>query len=89
VIGADDGRPKAWLRLMRDLTRVASAGIISAGRAFVQNLRRGHYAITADLPVHDRSALRSTRLRWHSDQNHHATALTSGALGPDQRNKAG
>jgi len=27
---------------------------IAAGHAFVQNLRRGHYAITADLPVRDR-----------------------------------
>ncbi len=27
---------------------------VTAGHAFVQNLRRGHYAISADLPVHDR-----------------------------------
>ena len=53
-IEADHGRLKAWLRLMRGLKRVASARIIAAGHAFVQNLRRGHYAITADLPVHDR-----------------------------------
>jgi transposase, IS6 family len=39
---------------MRGLKRVASARTISAGHAFVQNLRRGHYANTADLPVHDR-----------------------------------
>jgi IS6 family transposase len=54
AIEADHGRLKAWLRLMRGLKRVASARIIAAGHAFVQNLRRGHYAITADLPVHDR-----------------------------------
>jgi transposase-like protein len=27
---------------------------ISAGHAFVQNLRRGHYELTAELPLHDR-----------------------------------
>jgi transposase InsO family protein len=27
---------------------------IAAGHAFVQNLRRGHYALSADLPIHDR-----------------------------------
>jgi transposase, IS6 family len=53
-IEADHGRLKARLRPMRGLTRVASARTISAGHAFVQNLRRGHYAITVDLPVHDR-----------------------------------
>jgi hypothetical protein len=34
--------------------RVASARTISAGHAFVQNLRRGHYAITVDVAVQDR-----------------------------------
>jgi transposase len=33
---------------------LASARTIAAGQAFVQNLRRGHYAITADLPAGDR-----------------------------------
>jgi hypothetical protein len=33
---------------------MTSARTIAAGPAFVQNLRRGHHAITADLPVHDR-----------------------------------
>jgi IS6 family transposase len=54
VIEADHGRLKARLRPMRGLKRPASARTIAAGHAFVQNLRRGHYAITADLPVHDR-----------------------------------
>jgi hypothetical protein len=39
---------------MRGLKRLASARTIFAGHAFVQNLRRGHYAITRDLPVQDR-----------------------------------
>jgi hypothetical protein len=33
---------------------LASARTITAGHAFVQNLRRGHHAITADLALHDR-----------------------------------
>ena len=39
---------------MRGLKRLTSARTVAAGHAFVQNLRRGHYAITADLPVRDR-----------------------------------
>jgi transposase, IS6 family len=54
TVEADHGRLKARLRPMRGLDCLASARIISAGHAFVQNLRRGHYAITADLPERDR-----------------------------------
>jgi transposase-like protein len=53
-IEADHGRFKARLRPMRGLKRLACARTIAAGHAFVQNLRRGHYAITDDLPVRDR-----------------------------------
>jgi transposase, IS6 family len=44
----------ARLRPMRGLSQLPSARTIAAGHAFVQNLRRGHYAITADLALHDR-----------------------------------
>jgi transposase-like protein len=54
TVEADHGRLKSRLRPMRGLKRVASAHTISAGHTFVQNLRRGHHAITADMPVHDR-----------------------------------
>ena len=53
-IETDHGRLTARLRPMRGLQRVTSARTIAAGHAFVQNLRRGHYAITGDLPMHDR-----------------------------------
>ena len=53
-IESDHGRLKARLRPMRGLKRLASARTITAGQAFMQNLRRGHYAITADLPAHNR-----------------------------------
>jgi hypothetical protein len=42
---------------MRGLKRLAFARIIAAGHAFVQNVRRGHYALTADLPLHDRARI--------------------------------
>jgi transposase-like protein len=54
AIETDHGRLKARLRPMRGLKRLASARTIAAGHAFVQNLRRGHYALTSDLPVQDR-----------------------------------
>jgi transposase, IS6 family len=51
---ADHGRLEARLRPMRGLKRLASAGTVAAGHAFVQNLRRGHYAVTVDVPILDR-----------------------------------
>ena len=39
---------------MRGLKTDTGARIVTAGHAFVQNLRRGHYAITADLHPRDR-----------------------------------
>jgi transposase, IS6 family len=54
VVEADHGRLKARLRPMRGLKTIRAGRTIAAGHAFVQNLRRGHYEITAELPVHDR-----------------------------------
>jgi IS6 family transposase len=45
---ADHGRLKARLRPMRGFKHVRSARVISAGHAFVQNLRRGHYELAVD-----------------------------------------
>ena len=39
---------------MRGLKTITSLRTVAAGHAFVQNLRRGHYEITAELPTHDR-----------------------------------
>ena len=39
---------------MRGLKRIRSATTIAAGHAFVENLRRGHYELTVDVPTHDR-----------------------------------
>jgi transposase-like protein len=54
LIEADHGRLKARLPPMRGLKLLASARTIAAGHSFVQNLRRGHYELTVDMPVHDR-----------------------------------
>jgi len=45
---------EGWLGPMRGLKRPAAAHTMAAGHAFVENLRRGHHAISADLPQHDR-----------------------------------
>ena len=47
-VEADHGRLKARLRPMRGLKQLRSAQVISAGHAFVQNLRRGHYELGVD-----------------------------------------
>ena len=39
---------------MRGLKTFRSARILTTGHAFVQNLRRGHYDIATDAPVHHR-----------------------------------
>jgi transposase-like protein len=44
-IEADHGRVKARLRPMRGLKHDRNAGVVIAGHAFVQNLRRGHYEL--------------------------------------------
>ena len=52
TIEADHGRLKARLRPMRGLKTFRSARVLANGHAFVQNLRRGHYEIATDAPVH-------------------------------------
>jgi transposase-like protein len=44
-IEADHGRLKSRLRPMRGLKQLRCARVISAGHAFVQNIRRGHYEL--------------------------------------------
>ena len=48
-IEADHGRLKSRLGPMRGLKRLRSARVISAGHAFVQNLRRCHYELATDI----------------------------------------
>lgn len=62
VIEADHGRLKARLRPMRSFKRLRSARVISAGHAFVQNLRRGHYELGLDIDRRHRLAAIFTEL---------------------------
>ena len=61
-VEADHGRLKARLRPMRGLKRHRSVRTVAAGHAFVQNLRRGHYDIATEHPVHQRLAATFTEL---------------------------
>jgi transposase-like protein len=47
---AGHGRLKARLRPMRGLKQHRSARILAAGHALVQDIRRGHYDLAADIP---------------------------------------
>ena len=61
-VEADHRRLKARLGPMRGVKTIRSLRTVAAGHAFVQNLRRGHYAITADLPSLDRVRVAFTEL---------------------------
>src|SRR5919205_1646358 len=50
-IEADHGRLKSRLRAMRGLTQLRCARVITAGHAFIQNIRRGHYELGAEETV--------------------------------------
>jgi IS6 family transposase len=62
AVEADHGRLKARLRPMRGMKTIGSLRAVAAGHAFVQNLRRGHYELTAELPTHDRVRVAITEL---------------------------
>ncbi|RSM38889.1 IS6 family transposase, partial [Actinoplanes sp. ATCC 53533] len=49
-IEADHGQLKHRLRPMRGLRTDRTAGVVIAGHAFMQNLRRGHYEIGLEVP---------------------------------------
>ena len=51
AIEADHGRLKSRLRPMRGLKQLRCAQVISAGHAFLQNIRRGHYELGTEEAV--------------------------------------
>ena len=61
-VEADHGRLKSRLRPMRGLKRLQSAQVISAGHAFVQNLRPGHYELGTEAPTTLRAVAAFTEL---------------------------
>jgi IS6 family transposase len=50
-IESDHGRLKSRLRSMRGLKQLRCTRVISAGHAFIQNLRRGHYELGTEETV--------------------------------------
>jgi len=56
-VECDHGRLKARLGPMRGRNQDRSARVITAGHAFVQNLRRGHYKLAVDGPTSRRVAV--------------------------------
>ena len=53
-IEADHSRLKARLRPMRGLKTLRSAQVVSAGHAFIQNIRRGHYELGIEASANKR-----------------------------------
>jgi transposase-like protein len=49
-VECDHGRFKARWRPMRGMKRAAAVSVVARGHAFIQNLRRGHYRLSADIP---------------------------------------
>ena len=47
-IESDHGQLKSRLRAMRGLKSLRCARVITAGHAFIQNIRRGHYELGAE-----------------------------------------
>jgi transposase-like protein len=56
-IEVDHGRLKSRLGPMRGLKQDHSAKVVIAGHALVQNIRRGHYELAVEEPVHRRVAV--------------------------------
>jgi IS6 family transposase len=56
-VECDHGRLQARLGPMRGLKQDRNAGVVIAGHAFVQNLRRGHYELAVDEPANRRVAV--------------------------------
>ena len=50
-VAADHGQLKRRLRPMRGLNTDIGARVITAGHAFIQNLRRGHHQLAIDEPA--------------------------------------
>jgi IS6 family transposase len=56
-VECDHGRLKSRRRLMRGLKQNRSATVVLAGRALVQNVRRGHYELAVEEPTNRRVAV--------------------------------
>ena len=68
LLEADYGRLKSRLPAMRGLKQLRCARVITAGYAFIQNIRRGHYELGTEQTVTYGSRRPSTSWSWRSDQ---------------------
>jgi transposase-like protein len=55
-VEADHAQLKRWLRPMRGIKTMTGLRVLTAGHAFAQNLRRGHYELAVDEPARLRLA---------------------------------
>ena len=62
LVEADHGQLKTRLRPMRGLKQLRSIRVISAGHAFVQNVRRGHYELGSETDPKNRLTTAFTEL---------------------------
>jgi IS6 family transposase len=67
-IESDHGRVKSRLRPMRGPKQLRCTQVISAGHAFLQNLRHGHYELGTEETVNLRVLAAFDELTWRSDQ---------------------
>ena len=63
-IESDHGRLKSRLRAMRGLKSLRCAQVITAGHAFIQNIRRGHYELGTEETVNLRVLAAFNELGW-------------------------
>lgn len=63
-----------------ELKRIRSLRTAAAGHAFMQNLRRGQYEITVDLPAYDRVPVAFTDLARY-EALHDGVVAAAGVLG--------
>jgi IS6 family transposase len=61
-IEADHGRLKSRLGPVRGLQQLRCARVMSAGDAFVQNIRRGHYGLGLEIDPRHRLSVAVTEL---------------------------
>jgi IS6 family transposase len=83
-IEADHGRLKSRLRPMRGLKQLRCARVITAGHAFIQNIRRGHYELGATGVTRDHGCLQVnawTRAALEDSQAHDQPQVPPAVLG--------
>ena len=88
-IECDHGRLKARLRPMRGLKQDRNAKIVIAGHAFIQDVRRGHYELTVEVPATRRVAVAFDEIRPRNLIRRHARGLSMPQVGTTQQTRVG